>query len=179
MSHMKSNGCTWWLAIVALMPALFMATPCAGQAPVALYWYDQGMRRPLYLDGTRIADFSARPGESVLRIAPARGVADPSERRAESGSISPVFTDQPGPGQRPRALPGGVLVTLKAPMDDAQAQTWFAARGLTVVRRIGSDSTWLVQSPPGLASLELANRLQEGADVVSARPNWWQARTLK
>ena len=38
---------------------------------------------------------------------------------------------------------------------------------------------WLVASPPGMASLALANQLHESGRFESAAPNWWRPRALK
>ncbi len=43
----------------------------------------------------------------------------------------------------------------------------------------GSGRVWLVATPAGLASLDLANRLHESGDFESASPNWWQFRARK
>jgi hypothetical protein len=137
----------------------------AGQTPVAHYWYDGGQRRPLYLDPARVADFEL-PGHLILKATSVAGT-------------SPVFHDGPGSDGAPRALPGGMLVKLKPPMDDDPARAWFAARGLVAVRRIGGTATWLVKTEPGMASLRAANQLHESGEVAAAEPNWWLRRTLK
>jgi hypothetical protein len=78
----------------------------------------------------------------------------------------------------PRALPGGVIISLREDLPDAQAQAQLQAQGLTPVRRIGARM-WLVESPVGIASLELANRLQASGRYDFVQPNWWQPRTTK
>ena len=159
-------------AAMALMTVL--AVPAFAQVPAEHYWYDGGQRRPLRLDPARVADFGARGGP-MLQTGPA-AVAKALDAQA-AGSVSPVFQD--GGGGPARALPGGMLVTLRQPLDDAQARAWFSARGLTPVRRIGTTATWLVQTAPGLAALKAANALHEGGEVAGAEPNWWQQRALK
>jgi len=42
-----------------------------------------------------------------------------------------------------------------------------------------SGTVWLLEGPPGLGSLELANRLHAGGQFAAAQPNWWVQRTLK
>ena len=42
-----------------------------------------------------------------------------------------------------------------------------------------SPRAWLVESPAGLASLELANRLAATGAFAGAQPNWWVERALK
>ncbi len=154
---------------------LTLAGTAAAQ-PVAHYWYEGGQRRPLRLDSAHVADFTAR-GPQVLKAAPS--AAAKSVAGAATKGASPVFRDAGSGDGSARALPGGMLVTLKHPMDDAQARAWFAARGLTAVRRIGTTATWLVQTDAGLASLTAANALHESGEVAGAEPNWWQQRALK
>jgi|GEM_PF-6216954 len=43
----------------------------------------------------------------------------------------------------------------------------------------GRMSRWLVQSEPGMASLDLANALYESGQFQSASPNWFKQRATK
>jgi hypothetical protein len=92
---------------------------------------------------------------------------------------SPLFFDNPSLNGTPRALPGGVLVELKTPADPDTARQQLQSDGLSPVRAIVANRIWLVASPPGLAALELANRLQQSGRYASAQPNWWQPRIPK
>lgn len=134
-------------------------------------WVDRGVRRPLSIDPGWRADFSA-----ALRGRPV------ALRRAEAALPdvspalqSPVFRDE---GGRARALPGGVVVVLDAALDDADARALIARHGAAASRRI-ADRVWLVESPAGMASLELANRLADTGAFTAAQPNWWVERALK
>lgn len=144
----------------------------------AAYWYDGRVRRALRLDPEWIADFGATPAERAAKArAPLQrsGGAEKSPGGPPAG-VSPVFRDA---GGAPRALPGGVIVRLR-PAESPRAQERLAAAGLTPVRAIDAGRrTWLVESAPGLPSLELANRLHEGGAFESAEPNWWRPRALK
>ena len=61
-----------------------------------------------------------------------------------------------------------------------KAREFLRQRGLEPLRPIGEHSgMWLVQSEPGVKSLDLANQLHESGEFAGASPNWWQARTLK
>ena len=157
----------------ALAVAMLLgATAVDGQAQQR-YWYDGEVRRPLWSDETVVADFSAARGEKSKVLRPA-AIAKSGE------STSPVFRDGPGEKSRTRALPGGVIVTLKTGPGEDRRDALFARHGLQPVREIGSGSgMWLVASPPGVASLDLANRLYESGDFKAAAPNWWQPRALK
>jgi len=138
------------------------------------YWYDGQARRALWSDAADVADFGAPVTEksAVLRPAALAGGASPSK--------SPVFRDRASGGGHRRALPGGVVVSVPAGLDEPARQALFARHALTAVRSLGPGSqTWLVQAPPGIASLELANRLYESGEFAAASPNWWQARVHK
>jgi hypothetical protein len=146
------------------------------------HWHDGRRRRPLVIDRFLEADFSGdRP---VLRMRGARSISAagpagaPGPRaKAESAAApqSPVFRDD---GGQPRALPGGVIVVLQTPLEDAAARALFASVGARPLQPI--DATlWLLDSPPGLPSLELANRLHDTGRFAAVEPNWWTPRPRK
>lgn len=168
--------------------------------------HEGGMERPLWIDTGRVAEFPPAGGSGKPAIRPAAPgelsdrsrVTKPGERTDNPGEkttgamsdatsdatpagvagaavVSPLFIDASG---RPRALPGGVIVSLKEVLRDAQAREQLQAAGLTPVRQIG-ERMWLVESPAGLASLELANRLHATGRFEFVQPNWWQPRTTK
>lgn len=130
----------------------------------------------------------ARAGKSRRR-GPLR-LARPSEKAMSAdglaAGVSPVLSDATAPADA-RALPGGVIVTLKAApagtdpaTREAAARSQLVQAGLAPVRTLDpSGRVWLVASPAGLASLTMANRLHENGQFESATPNWWQARALK
>jgi hypothetical protein len=134
------------------------------------WWHDGTARRALVLDASLEADFTPRAvGQGASVLQPARGL------KSTTPLVSPVLRDESG---RARALPGGVLVVLKSPLDDAGARALIAQAGATPTRRV-SETVWLLEAPAGLASLELANRLHERGLFASAQPDWWVQRTLK
>jgi len=132
------------------------------------WWHDGSVRRPLTLDMSLEADFGPAVGTDVIR--PARDAS-----AGAGGLVSPVLRDDRG---RLRALPGGVLVVLQAPLPEADARGLLEASGVRPVRALG-QVLWLVEGPVGLGSLELANRLHTSGRFASAQPNWWVARTRK
>jgi hypothetical protein len=135
----------------------------------SLSWHDGTHRRMLTLEPGLEADFTPRTGRS--------GVIQPSgtASAASTALTSPVLRDETG---RLRALPGGVLVTLKTPLDEAAARRLLAQAGVVPVRRV-SESVWLVEAPTGLESLQLANRLHDSGMFLNAEPNWWSQRSRK
>jgi hypothetical protein len=151
--------------------AMLLGTTALGLNAQQRYWYDGDVRRPLWADERQVADFSTPRGEKSW-------VLKPASVTKEGASLSPVFRDGPGEKSRSRALPGGVVVTLPAGTDDARRAALFARHGLEPVRGLGAEM-WLVAAAPGVASLDLANRLHESGDFKAAAPNWWQPRALK
>ena len=71
-----------------------------------------------------------------------------------------------------------MIVALKEALSDDEAGARLAADGLVPVRRINARM-WLVESPVGIASLDLANRLHESGRYDFAQPNWWKPRVTK
>ncbi len=157
---------------------LFIATaaPVHAQTKGAAvhYWYDGEIKRPLWIDAGQVADFSSqdRTQSAVVKSMPTT--------KSMGEKMSPLFRDQADDNARGRALPGGIVVRLRQTLPDEQARSYLNERGLKAVREIGSQTgLWLVESAPGMASLELANRLHEKGEFVSVSPNWWQPRALK
>lgn len=158
-------------------------------------WYDGDRPRQVWVDPQLIAEFPGQGGQARANVrsvapqarelpSPQRGVklweveqgADQtlrSLRAAQAGGrFSPVLRDAPGEG-RMRALPGNVVVYLDRRISDPEA--WLESHQLELVRALEfAPNAYLVRSEPGLASLELANRLRESAGVVAAMPEWWQ-----
>ena len=79
-------------------------------------------------------------------------------------------------------LPGGVVLVLDAAWSTAQTDAFFARNGIEADRVTEFD--WLdngfsIESGPGLASLELANRLVGQQGVVLSSPDWSVEAELK
>jgi hypothetical protein len=155
-----------------------------------------GAQRQLWMDPSRVAEFGTVAGSdhpAIRQASPADlsaanrsaktsgGTSMKMEPDAAGGqappptNLSPVFLDASG---RPRALPGGVIVALKSGLPPEQAREQLQSAGLEPLRQIG-EKMWLVQSPAGLASLELAERLDADERFEFAQPNWWHPRTTK
>lgn len=171
-------------------------TPMTTAAP--LYTYDGDVKRTLWTNPALLVEFAPdrtrkatllssgsvvgepREEHRGVRLWPLASVADP-DRLARSSNLalgseafSPVLHTANAAGTPKRALPGGVLVTLADDWSAAQIAAWLAGHDLTVERELPTgNNAFLVASPAGLASLELANRLFESGEVVAASPNWW------
>jgi len=158
------------------------AAPGAGKPvndPGRHYWYESGERRVLRIDPAWIADFASPPARSApgkARTPMKRFIGGEKALETLPGGSSPVFRDENG---ATRALAGGVIVRLRE-ADVSETRARLADAGLVPVRPLDPEGrNWLVDSPPGLPSLELANQLHESGRFESATPNWWRPRALK
>lgn len=197
-----------WSAVVVCSLAVADPAPAAGDVPgpqstgsgsgatmkssPSRVVTEGGVERPLWLDTGRVIEFNKpgtsrpviRPAEAgepgVLPTAVAPGSAPASKSDAggtgkDSTEVSPVFLDATG---QPRGLPGGVIVSLRQELPEAQARARLQDAGLTPLRQLGARM-WLVDSPVGVASLDLADRLQADDRFEFAQPNWWRPRATK
>ena len=164
------------MRLTIALAALAISVPAAA---ADWYWYDGQTRRDLAVDRSSVAEFGAAKhgGSAQPAVRKALGAVDPKSLDA---GTSPMFVDASSPASARRALPGGVIVTLRAPMDPAALEAALAQFGTRPVRAVGADGRrWLVEGTAGVASLELANRLHESGLFESAAPNWWRERALK
>ncbi|NLO81059.1 MAG: hypothetical protein GX093_12295 [Xanthomonadaceae bacterium] len=171
-------------------------TPLAEAEPMRSYvWYDGDTPRQAWLDPEVVAIFgdrndsvdaavrslapaarqlpSATPGLRLWRLPQAVRAARSLQTLEPDARISPVLRDSPSPDGPMRALPGGVIVHLDPAWSSEEAESWLLSRNLQPAREI-LPNAFLVPSEPGLAALELANRLRQEQGVVAAMPDWWQ-----
>lgn len=152
----------------------------AGGTPKAasLYYYENGRKKALRVDPGWVADFAApaKPEPGKPRTPVKRFIGGEKGLETLPSGSSPVFRDDNG---AMRALAGGVVVRLReADVPDARAR--LADAGLLPIRQLDPGGrNWLVASPSGMPSLELANQLHESGKFESATPNWWRPRSLK
>jgi hypothetical protein len=152
----------------------------AGRAANAagLYYYEDGRKKTLRVDPGWVADFASppKPEPGKPRTPVKRFIGGEKGLETLPSGSSPVFRDDNG---AMRALAGGVVVRLReADVPDARAR--LADAGLLPIRQLDPEGrSWLVASPAGIPSLELANQLHESGKFESATPNWWRPRSLK
>ena len=91
------------------------------------------------------------------------------------GTVSPVLKDAAG---RRYGLPGGLIVTLKQDMSEADGRAQLVAAGLKPERQI-TGRVWVVESPAGLETIEMANQQNAKGIFTDVSPNWWTKRALK
>lgn len=182
------------LLVAVLLPALpahagetTIATPVVSPAKPAAtatpgtathHWYDGQRRRDLVVDERLRVDFDGDEPVLAERATPS-GKAFDAATGGEAPAGSPVFRDADSPAVK-RALPGGAILTTRNPVDAESLGRMLAAYGVSVSRALDESGTrWLVETPPGIAGLELANRLHESGDFATVSPNWWRERALK
>jgi hypothetical protein len=112
-------------------------------------------------------------------VAPDRLV---KELGAGSGraKLSPVLRDAPSPESPVRLLPGNVIVELDSTWSQEKVQDWATRHQVEILAHlpIGGNMV-VVKTAPGLAALELANKLYRSGEVRAAFPDWWTEKTLK
>lgn len=138
------------------------------------YWYDGDQRRELTIDSNSVARF-ALGEKAVIVDRSISNASAPLNEKSVSQNESPLLID----GGLKRALPGGVVVTLARTMPDDQAIAALRAAGLEPIRALMDSRVWLVASAPGLASLELANKIHESKLFAGSQPNWWTQKSKK
>lgn len=161
------------------------------------YWYDGKRKRTILQDTGVVAELITPGAGSVLksRLASAKAVGkqtsavvklwdvsatgDSKQSLSALGatmkdSLSPVFTSGKSGGGQRRALPGGILVTFKPGWSEKKVKQWVGEKGLSIRQKMNFGNIYLLDSAPGLDSLNLANSIYESGEVEGASPNWWQ-----
>jgi hypothetical protein len=131
---------------------------------------DQGALKKHYPQAELVATY----GEVTiwrLALAPAQW-----NSLAALGRYSPVFGEKQG---QMRALPGGVIVRLAPALRGEKADEWFRARHLAAKPLSSLPGTYVVDTPPGLAAVDLSKQLGTAPDVLHAEPNWWENYSLR
>jgi len=84
---------------------------------------------------------------------------------------SPVFRDKSG---RLMALPGNVIVRMEKSMDIDDVKRWAESRGFKIIKQLSkSGNTYIIETPPGIECLNISNKINSEAGVVSVTPDWW------
>ncbi|MDO4231218.1 MAG: hypothetical protein Q4D19_03705 [Lautropia sp.] len=94
---------------------------------------------------------------------------------SQGAELWPVLRDTTG---KAIGLPGGLIITFRGSPTEADARAQLEAAGLTPGQQI-APGIWQVQSPAGLDSIELANRLSATGRFADVSPNFWSQKALK
>jgi len=162
-------------------------------------WYDGDQKRTVWLNPRLVAEFGSNSkSQSALKMAyssaeeiPARHgsirlwrlantvAAKAAIRNLKSSpansTYSPVLHDGPSSSGRMRALPGNIIVHLDPSWGQDLIDGWLSQNKLEVVKKLNiGPNIFVIETAPGLAALELANRLHDAGEVVAAYPDWWK-----
>lgn len=154
-----------WLTLIILLGITACASADSREKSVSratsigseYYWYDGDTQRRVQLQND---------SDTINKL------ASPSKDGSQARTV-PVFRSA---GQR-MTLPGGIIVKFQSSWQKKQIIAWMQANGFKQYSPLVSDSTWLIDTPPGLKSLQIANGIHEGGEVVYASPNWARERT--
>ena len=109
------------------------------------------------------------------------GVRSLVQRQDRHGAAAePVFLAESGGGLM--TLPGGALLALDPAWDEARINRFFSDNNIDrsrVTKQEFADNAFLVETAPGLPSLQLANALAVQAGVLISSPNWRQGSALR
>ena len=136
-------------------------------------WLDGDRTRRVWLQNDLVLEErgQAPDDQVILRFGGDQDIVN-REGRHDGVETQPVFRSESGDVM---TLPGGVLLVLDPTWDDQAVKAFFAAHGIPKSRvedQAFAANAFLVDTPPGLPSLELANRLAGEDGVVVSSPNW-------
>ncbi len=129
-------------------------------------WYDGDRTRRVRLQSDlTVQSGSDGQGEEIVARSAVTGTA-------ARGQALPVFRSESSGNLM--TLPGGVLVVFDSDLDDAQISKFLTAQGISKdrVSPMLLHNAFEIETEPGLAALELANRLAIATETLVASPNW-------
>lgn len=168
---------------LCLLASLWMAAgpACAAQTQNGLTYREGERVVPIYLDSDTVGQVEGQAVRFVpVPSAEAKAALQKGTMPASlQGQYVPVFRAAANGGAR-FASAGGVIVYLPATWTQPQVQAWVTAQGLQLQQVFDATRNGLlVQSAPGLPSLDLANRLLKLPDVQTAKPLWYRETTAR
>ncbi len=141
-----------------------------------IYTWEDGDRtlRVVPQTGMVVQETSAITPEDVVV---AKGTRDSVVRKQDKHGVDSqtVFRSESGGGLM--TLPGGVLLSLDPGWNQAKVESFFSENNIPLdrVSELGFlENGFLLDTEPGLPSLELANALAAQDGVVISSPNWWR-----
>ena len=124
-------------------------------------------------DGDRIMTVRLEPSESAEESPPLSGGKSVRTVDRSDSDTGPAFRSESGGGSM--TLPGGVLLVLDPSWTRSDADAFFSRNGIKrsrVTELTFTENAYLVETAPGLPSLQLANSLAEQKGVEISSPNW-------
>lgn len=204
----RRRGLHWVGAMLISMGAILGGAAYGASPFGAPYlWYEQGRAHRVWVDPNLIAQLRGSAGESsavhglngLTRVPSAWGsgvqlwhIPAGSDPVAEADRLNqanpggstifvPVFRDAPNPRAPMRLLGNEVLAALPSGWDRARVQSWAAANGLTVLRKmpVGTNAYLLRSTLYGVALLQSVERIRQAGIVRTIYPNWRRALALR
>ncbi len=123
-------------------------------------------------DGDRTVGLRLLSSEEIAQRAASVETADDGRQPIDGESVPVFLADS---GDHTMVLAGGALVALEPSWTVSEAVAFFSRNGISSERLTAmtfAENAYLVDAPPGLPSLELANVFAGQAGVVSSVPNW-------
>lgn len=73
------------------------------------------------------------------------------------------------------AVPGGLLIEFKASISSTMISSWLSSKGLSLKEVLTFKNTryYHVDSPAGVASLELVSQIESDSFIKEIKPNFW------
>ena len=164
----------------------FVPTPVSDEDSASLgqlfTWNDGDRERRVWIDNEHVVPKGADSpplGDGVADT-PRGAIVRKEEAGGSSASNGePVFRSESG---ELMTLPGGVILVFESGMDSTAIDAFFTSHAIDSAAVEELDylpNAYFIETPAGLASLTLANRLagQDGVELSS--PNWWVERVPK
>lgn len=84
----------------------------------------------------------------------------------------PVYTNQSNTKLVPT---GNIIVYFPLSMTEMEVKAWSAKKGIRAKEKLPlkTKNVWLLETPSGKKSIEIANKIHESGEVESATPNFW------
>lgn len=177
---MRKNTLIQTLAIGLSALFLGLSSVQAADAGVVQLIGPDSTVRSFQIDTAHVVQFGSRTQVRKASTAEAKQLKSLKATKAtlkssSSATVSPVLRDSAG---RSYGLPGGLIVTLKADVSEAEGRAQLESAGLTPDRMI-TPRVWVAKSPAGLETIEMANQANAKGVFADVSPNWWTRRALK
>ncbi|MCB1157441.1 MAG: hypothetical protein H7A25_25990 [Leptospiraceae bacterium] len=156
------------------------------------YYYNGNQKIPLVMEDKLYIKFNTPTAKPVLKktyndtLIYKQGTVEIHKQAVNTSinggefpqSSSPVFRDASGHFY---GLPGNVLIFFPEGTGEKEALKLLKEKQYTVIRKLPLRSrlVFVLESPPGIPSLELADKLQEERNPFQALPNWWISRNIR
>ena len=149
------------------------ASAASADPGVPYTWQDGDRTRSAWLQTDLVLQETSKntADDVVVREGPEESIVE-RQPRHDGLSTQPVFRSDSG---SLTTLPGGVLLVLDGEWSQTQVDTFFAGQGIAATRvepQSFVPNAFLIETAPGLPSLELANALADEAGVLISSPNW-------